>query len=70
VLSEFIFKKEILMASCHDMKLGQVYVCEQCGLELKVVKECEECGKDATECECVEHCDFACCGKPLKLKGD
>jgi hypothetical protein len=50
------------------MKLGQVYVCEECGLELEVVKECEECGEDAAECTCVEHCSFACCGKEMKLK--
>ena len=56
------------MPSCHDMKLGQVYVCEACGLELEVVKECDECGQDAAECECVEHCTFSCCGEPLKLK--
>ena len=56
------------MPSCHDMKLGQVYVCEGCGLELQVVQECEECGEDAAECGCVEHCTFACCGEELKLK--
>ncbi len=32
--------KEMQMASCHEMKMGQVYVCEGCGLELQVVKEC------------------------------
>ena len=56
------------MPSCHDMKLGQVYVCEECGLELQVVQECDECGEDASECSCVEHCTFSCCGEELKLK--
>jgi hypothetical protein len=56
------------MASCHDMKLGQVYVCEECGLELKVVKECKECGQEDEACGCTEHCTFACCGEDMKLK--
>ncbi len=56
------------MISCHDMKLGQVYVCEECGLELKVVKECRECGEDAADCDCAEPCTFSCCGEELKLK--
>ena len=56
------------MADCHEMKLGQVYVCEDCGLELQVVKECAECGKPSEECGCAEHCTFECCGKPLALK--
>jgi hypothetical protein len=50
------------------MKLGQVYVCEECGLELKVVKECRECGEDAADCDCAEPCTFSCCGEALKLK--
>ena len=54
------------MASCHQMKLGQVYVCEECGLELEVVKECEECGEEG-ECTLVE-CEFKCCGEEMKLK--
>ena len=56
------------MTNCHEMKLGQVYVCEECGLELKVVKECEECGTSADECGCEEPCTFSCCGETLKLK--
>ena len=53
------------MASCHEMKVGQVYACEGCGLELKVVKEC---GSPAEECECPEPCTFECCDEPPKLK--
>ena len=56
------------MPNCHEMELGQVYVCEDCGLELEVVKECVECGEDAASCECEEHCDFSCCGEEMKLK--
>jgi hypothetical protein len=54
------------MPSCHEMKLGQVYVCEECGLEIKVVKECEECGEEG-ECT-LSDCAFQCCGEELKLK--
>ena len=54
------------MASCHEMKLGQVYVCEECGLELKVVKECT--GHAAEEaCACETETGFVCCGGSLKL---
>ena len=60
--------EEGTMPTCHDMELGQVYVCEGCGLELKVVQECEECGIDAEACGCEEPCVFECCGEPLKLK--
>lgn len=58
------------MPSCHEMKMGQVYVCEGCGLELQVVGECKECGQDADECECEEHCTFSCCGQEMTLKED
>ncbi|KQM12469.1 hypothetical protein AOA80_01975 [Methanomassiliicoccales archaeon RumEn M1] len=59
------------MPSCHEMKMNQVYVCEDCGLELKVVKECEECGTTAPAetCGCVQGCSFDCCGSPMKLQG-
>jgi len=49
------------------MKLGEVYVCEECGLELKVVKECEECGQEEGECT-IADCTFQCCGEEMKLK--
>ncbi|HOL08038.1 MAG TPA: hypothetical protein PKX44_07155 [Methanomassiliicoccaceae archaeon] len=52
------------------MKMDQVYVCEGCGLELKVVKECKECGtEERTEaCECPQGCTFDCCGGPMQLR--
>jgi hypothetical protein len=50
------------------MRLGQVYVCEECGLELKVVKECHEVGLPEEECSCAVHGGFECCGEPLALK--
>jgi len=55
------------MPSCHDMKLGQVYVCKGCSLEIKVAKECDECG--AEEEGTCGPCAFTCCGESMKLKG-
>lgn len=55
------------MIHCDEMKEGKVYVCDGCGLELKVIKECKECITDDGECGCGE-CSFVCCDKPLKLK--
>lgn len=59
--------KEIQMTTCHDMQVGQVYVCEGCGLELEVINECDECGTDPESCDCPP-CQFICCGESLKLK--
>ena len=58
------------MPSCHEMKMDQVYVCEGCGLELKVVKECKECGtEERTEAwDCPQRGTFASCGGPLQLR--
>jgi hypothetical protein len=57
-----------MSASCHDMKKGQIYACDDCGLELQVVNECKECGTPEDACGCEAHCTFECCGKPLALK--
>ncbi len=54
------------MAGCNEMKVGQVYICPSCGIELEVVKECVECKEDDTCCK--DPCAFACCGVPLMLK--
>lgn len=59
--------KETTMVHCDEMKLGQIYFCEGCGLELKVVNECEEDCGDQAACECGP-CEFVCCDAPLKLK--
>ena len=59
------------MVNCHDMKNGDIYVCEDCGLELQVVHECKEAGTSAADCAChasAEPCTFSCCGKPLIKK--
>jgi hypothetical protein len=53
------------VAACHEMQKDQVWVCEACGLELKVVKTCA----DQVEGTCLtEPCEIECCGKALKLK--
>lgn len=59
------------MTNCSDMKMDQIYVCEECGLELKVVSECQECGPSpsAGSCGCVENCALECCGQSLRPKG-
>lgn len=59
------------MLSCHNMKKGEIYVCEECGLELQVVKECEDAETPAKECGChpeADPCTFSCCGKDLVKK--
>jgi len=54
------------MSSCAEMKLDQVWICEVCGLEVKIGRTCncsaEEPDAGASTC-------LTCCGKPLKLKG-
>ena len=59
------------MASCHDMRINEIYQCTRCGLELKVVKECHN--KDIPEDQCTCHdagesCALMCCGLPLAKK--
>ncbi len=56
------------MPHCHEMHVGQVYMCPECGLELQVVKECRECATPEGECACEEPCIFECCGEELQLK--
>ncbi|MGA1789891.1 MAG: hypothetical protein ACMUIM_00270 [bacterium] len=60
------------MAGCHDMKKGEIYMCEDCGMELQVIKECKDVGKPAADCSChseEESCTIECCGNPLVKKG-
>jgi hypothetical protein len=57
------------MGKCHDMKVGEIYTCAKCGLELKVLKGCEECCENEEDGACTtEHCSFLCCGEELTLK--
>ena len=59
------------MASCHEMRTGEVYVCRECGLELQVVKECKDAENETLGCSCEESesaCSFSCCGSDLVKK--
>ena len=59
------------MANCHDMKTGEIYVCEECGIELQVIKDCKDAGIPADQCAChtdAAPCTFSCCGKDLVKK--
>src|SRR5450756_994830 len=52
------------MASCSEMKAGEVYVCADCGLEIQVLKSCADSEEGA--CSCSE--PLSCCGEPLALR--
>jgi hypothetical protein len=55
------------MLHCHDLKKGQIYTCEDCGLEIEVIQECDECMDEEGSCA-HEECKFICCDKELTLK--
>ncbi len=57
-----------IVAHCHQMKLGEVYACKECGLELKVVKECRDVGLPPEQCRCAP-CTLVCCNRELVKKG-
>ena len=53
---------------CNDMKVGEVYACKNCGLELKVVKSCNHEGQDQCCDSCADEssdCSFTCCGAAM-----
>lgn len=56
------------MVSCDQMKVGEVYVCEDCGLELEVKKSCNCVDEHCHPMADGVCCDFVCCGKPMTLK--
>ena len=60
------------MASCENMKKGEVYTCDVCGLELEVKKECKCPDLDKCHTHHTNHgdvcCEFECCGKPMHRK--
>ena len=52
------------MAACSEMKVGDVYVCENCELEIQIVRSRADIEEAA--CACAEA--LSCCGRPLTLK--
>jgi hypothetical protein len=53
------------------MRKDEIYVCSDCGLELKVVQQCRDTGKEGQTCGCEddrEPCAISCCGKELIRK--
>ncbi len=56
-----------MSSCCVDLKADQIWACETCGLEVKVVKECD-CSREQSGA-CKPNDCLTCCDKPLKLKG-
>lgn len=53
------------MANCAEMKTGDLFVCDVCGLELQVVKTCT-CSSAGDEASCTV--PLQCCGKDMEKK--
>lgn len=53
------------MANCCDMKEGDVFVCNLCGLELKVANPCKCETGEAGSC----NVPLQCCGQEMVKKG-
>ena len=51
------------MANCGDMKTGDSYKCDACGLELQVTKTCT-CSSEEGSCTV----PLQCCGKDMEKK--
>ena len=47
---------------CSEMKVGDVYACSFCGLEIEVKTECN-CSDDDCRCD-----GFECCGEEMSKK--
>lgn len=57
------------MTRCDEMREGDVYTCDKCGLEIEIIEECShEDGEESEETCRIE--EFMCCGEPLSLKED
>ncbi len=54
-----------MSSCCVDFKVGQVWVCETCGLEITIAKGCDCLTEGSGTCK-TDDC-LLCCGKPLKL---
>lgn len=60
-------KEYVTMANYHEMRMGEIYVCEGYGLQLKVVKECKEVGTLPGQYKCAP-CSFVCCVQESRKK--
>ena len=49
------------MANCCDMKEGDLFACEVCGLELRVANACTCKAGEESAC----HVPLQCCGKEM-----
>ena len=52
------------MADCTEMKEGDLFVCQSCGLELQVTKACSCIVGEQTSCTV----PLQCCGKDMIKK--
>ena len=52
------------MASCSEVMVGEIYVCESCNLEIQILHSCAD--SDEGACACAE--SLTCCGEPLVRK--
>jgi len=66
-LNQTIEGEVAMSVCCADLKLNQVWICEDCGLEIKIVKECD-CSQEGSRA-CNPDLCLMCCDKALKLKG-
>jgi hypothetical protein len=64
IVSLFKPKKEKNMANCAEMKTGDHFVCEVCGLELQVVKTCKCTAGEEISCTV----PLQCCGRDMVKK--
>ena len=52
------------MANCAEMKEGDIYVCNTCGLELQVTRICSCAAGEEVSCTV----PLQCCGKDMTKK--
>jgi hypothetical protein len=50
------------------MRKGDVYMCRECGIQIKVLEECDKSKISSYECSSSGGCSFTCCGEDLVKK--